>query len=227
MRIANKHNVDLTRKTYNKEPIKKFFIVTEGDNTEQQYFNGIDMNKEEIGINSLIEICLLENEEDEHGHSHPIKKLENFTKLLKNEDKDIVYYPEIDRVCFVVDRDPKNFFTDQFFEFVKKTGESGYEVYISNPTFELFLLMHDDRIFELDREEMLRNDYTTPSKQKRFLEKKIKEFFGFEKQHIKFDKLKNNIDKAIRNEKQFEENVFELEKNLGSNVGKLLEEMKK
>lgn len=225
MRVANEHNADLTRKSLDKEPIRKFFIIPEGDNTEQQYFNGIDKNREEIGINSLIEICLLENEEDEHGQSHPLRKLENFNKFLNQSDA--VYDSEIDKVCFVVDRDPKNFFTNQFFEFVKKTGESGYEVYISNPTFELFLLMHDDRIFELDREEMLKNDYTTPAKKKRFLTKILKDFFECEKEKIKFEKFKDNIDKAIKNEKEFEENVFELENKLGSNVGKLLEEMKK
>lgn len=225
MRIANEHNVNLERKSSDKLPIKKYFIVTEGDRTEQQYFKGIDENKEEIGINSLIEICLLKNEEDEQGQSHPLKKLENFNKSLDNEN--IVYYPEIDRVCFMVDRDPKTFFKNQFFEFVKKTGESGYEVYISNPTFELFLLMHDDRILNLNREELLKNDYITKAKNKRYLEKLLSEFFGCQKTNIKFGKFKNKIDNAINNEKEFEESVFELESKLGSNVGKLIDEMRK
>lgn len=167
---------------------------------------------------------MLENDENEKGHSHPLKKLENFEKMLKNNDN-IVYYPEIDEVCFVVDRDPKSFFKYQFLEFLKKTKEKGYSIYISNPTFELFLLMHDDRIFELDRDEMLENAYI--SKNKRFLEKKVKEFFNCKKEKIDFDKFKNNIDKAIKNESKFEEDEFELENKLGSNVGNLLKDMRK
>lgn len=222
MRIANENGIDLERKHSNKLPLKKYFIVTEGDKTEQQYFKGIDECKEELGINSLIEICVVENEEDEHGHSHPLKKLTNFKNSI--EEEKFMYYNGLDKVYFIIDRDPKNFFPDQFEEFLKKCLESGYYVCISNPTFEVFLLMHSDRVFELDNDEMLKNEYVTASE--RFLEKKLKEFFDCKKTKLNFNNFKFNIDKAIINEKSFSEDIRDLKDNLGSNVGKLIEDMK-
>lgn len=225
MRVANENGVDLVRKSSSKNPLSKYLIVAEGDNTEPLYFKGIDENRDEIGINSLIQICLVENEEEENGHSHPLKKLDNFEKSLNDEK--IVYYPEIDKVCFLVDRDPQNFFPDQYEAFLKMVLERGYYVYISNPTFEIFLLMHDDRILEEDREKLLKNEFTTAGKNERLLEKKLREFFACKKNCLNFDKFKSNIDRAIKNEKNFEEDIRGLKEKLGSNVGKLIEDMRK
>ena len=95
---------------------------------------------------------------------------------------------------------------------------------ISNSTFEFFLIMHDDKIFDLDKKEMLENR-RTKRRSKRFLELKLSEIFGCNKKNIDFEKFKPNIKKAIKNEKQFCEDVDKLKDELGSNVGKLLDSM--
>lgn len=217
MREASK----LERTSLGLNPKSKYYIIPEGEKTEIQYFLGVRDNAVQININSLIEVIPIENDEDELGQSHPLRKIKNFNEDIENNR--FLYDKEIDKVCFVVDRDPQNFSKEQYDEFLRKCEEYNYKVFISNPTFELFLLMHDDKIFELDKKEMLENRKVSTTK--RFLEIKLSEFFGCNKKNLNFEKFKPNIRKAIDNEKSFEENLNSLKNNLGSNVGRLLDEM--
>ena len=220
MRIVNENGVNLERPKGNEEPKSKYYIISEGDNTEIQYFCGIRNNSEDLNIKSLIEIVPVENDEDEEGQSHPKRKLDNFNKSL-GEGK-FTYKANFDKAIFVIDRDPQNLSKEQLDEFIKKCEKDGYYVCLSNPTFELFLLMHDDKVFDLDRQEMLENRRET-RRSKRFLEVKLSEIFECNKRNIDFEKFKPNIKKAIKNEKQFCEKLDGLKNELGSNVGILLD----
>ena len=217
MREASK----LERTSLGLNPKSKYYIIPEGEKTEIQYFLGIRDNAREININSLIEVIPIENDDEELGQSHPIRKITNFNEDIENNK--FLYDKEIDKVCFVIDRDPQNFSEQQYDNFLKMCKDYNYKVYVSNPTFELFLLMHDDKIFDIDKTAMLENRRVSNSK--RFLEVKLSETFGCNKKNINFEKFKVNIKKAINNEKQFEENLINLKHNLGSNVGTLLDEM--
>ena len=217
MREASK----LERTSLGLNPKSKYYIIPEGEKTEIQYFLGIRDNAREININSLIEVIPIENDDEELGQSHPIRKITNFNEDIENNK--FLYDKEIDKVCFVIDRDPQNFSEQQYDNFLKMCKDYNYKVYVSNPTFELFLLMHDDKIFDIDKRAMLENRRVSNSK--RFLEVKLSEIFGCNKKNINFEKFKVNIKKAINNEKKFEENLFDLKDNLGSNVGTLLDEM--
>ena len=219
MRIASK----LVRTSREWEPKSKYYIVPEGEKTEIQYFCGIRDNADELNIKSLIDIIPVENDEDEQGQSHPKEKIQNFNKDLQNGK--FTFDKELDKVCFVVDRDPQNFKEEQFDEFKHECEKYGYKFYITNPAFEFFLLLHSDEIFKFDEKEMLKNERQGPRRGKRFLEIKLSEVFGCSKKNIDFEKFKPNIRKAINNEKQFCEELEELKNNLGSNVGKLLDSM--
>ena len=222
MRIVNENGVNLERPKGNEEPKSKYYIIPEGDNTEIQYFCGIRDNSEELNIKQIIEIIPVENEDEEHGQSHPKRKLDNFNKSIADEK--FIYNENFDKAFFVIDRDPQNFSEEQLNEFIENCNKDGYFVCLSNPTFELFLLMHDDKIFDLDRRKMLENKRSNRGG-KRFLEIKLSEIFGCNKRNIDFKKFLPNIKKAIKNEKKFCEGLEKLKNELGSNVGKLLNEM--
>ena len=217
MREASK----LERTSLGLNPKSKYYIIPEGEKTEIQYFLGVRDNAREININSLIEVIPIENDDEELGQSHPLRKISNFNEDIENNK--FLYDKEIDKVCFVIDRDPQNFSEQQYKDFLQMCEKYNYKVYVSNPTFELFLLMHDDKILSMEKTKMLENRKVSNSK--RFLEVKLSEIFGCNKKNINFDKFKPNIKKAINNEKQFEENLINLKDNLGSNVGTLLDEM--
>ena len=221
MRIVNEKGLNLERKKGNKEPKSIYYIVTEGDKTELQYFAGINKNREKIGIKPLVEIITIENEENEFGQSHPLRKIENFNKSLENDK--FTYSKEIDKVCFIVDRDKRNFKDYQYDDFVQKCNKYGYFPYISNPTFEIFLLMHSNKIFEFEEKDLLENKKV--NRNKKFLEIHLSNIFACNKRNIYFDNFRNRIKTAIKNEKEFCEDINELKYKLGSNVGILINEM--
>lgn len=217
MRISSK----LKRTSLGREPKSKYYIVTEGDNTEQTYFIGINDSRDLLNINPLIQIITIENDESEHGISHPLRKLEMFKRDI---DNNIFTYDEnIDKVCFIVDRDPKNFKEDQYNRFLEMCEQYNYFAYVSNPTFEFFLLLHSDTVFKINKKDMFENRKITGKK--RFLEVEVSKIFGCNKSNIKFEKFKDSVKIAIQNEKEFEEDIYLLKDRLGSNVGKLLKEL--
>lgn len=103
MREASK----LERTSLGLNPKSKYYIIPEGEKTEIQYFLGIRDNAREININSLIEVIPIENDDEELGQSHPIRKINNFNEDIENNK--FLYDKEIDKVCFVIDRNPQNF----------------------------------------------------------------------------------------------------------------------
>ena len=206
------------RKSNNKEFTKFCFIVPEGDVTEIRYFEGLKNNSEYLHLNKLIKLSIIENEQDEFGQSHLKRKIENFEASVKEGKID--YDKDVDTVVFVFDRDPQNFKENQYDTYVEKCCEKGYILCISNPTFELFLLMHDNQIFTLDRKMMLEN---RKQSSKRFLELQVEKFFHHNKRNLNFDIYKSKIKTAIKNEKEFCEDLIDLKNQLGSNVGKFID----
>lgn len=217
MRISGK----LERTTSKKEPKTKYYIIPEGDKTEIKYFCGVRDSREELHIKPIIEIIPIENDETEHGQSHPIRKLKNFNEDLEHDK--FLLDEEIDKVYFVVDRDVQNFKEEQLEDFINECNKYKYNICLSNPTFELFLLMHDDQVLNLDKYKMLENKKVSGSK--RFLEIELSRIFGCNKRNLRFNLFKCKIEKAIENEKNFCEELEQLKTNLGSNVGKLIDSM--
>ncbi|UUX91229.1 RloB family protein [Methanoplanus endosymbiosus] len=101
-----------------------------------------------------------------------------------------------------------------------------WQLYVSNPCFELWILMHLSVIHELDRNKMYENRKI--NRNKCFLEAEVKkELPEYRKNNLPFERLIDKVEDAIINEHLFCENPDELEFNLGSNVGLLLTELKK
>ncbi len=64
------------------EAVKKYFLVFEGDETEVQYFEGIHLHRDEIGISPLIEIRPLLRSYNEQGWSNPKKLLNRVMEYI-------------------------------------------------------------------------------------------------------------------------------------------------
>lgn len=209
--------VIMIEKRNNREFNKFCFIVSEGDVTEIRYFEGLKNNSECLHLNKLIKLTIIENEEDEVGQSHLKRKINNFEDSVK-EGK-INYDKDVDIAVFVFDRDPQNFKSEQYDTYLKLCREKGYKLCISNPTFELFLLMHDDKIFNLDRKKMLEN---CKENSKRYLELQVENFFHHNKRNLDFAIYKDKIKTAIKNEQEFCEDLYGLKEELGSNVAQFI-----
>ena len=302
-----------TRISKEDRTIKKYFLVFEGNRTEEIYFNAINELKDKIGINPLIEIISIERTYTEEGWSNPKKILEQLLKdleeiengkisyktlvdkiieiimedekisskilkeissekmienikndiesldnivenveedcefllnmiikklfltieeipniletVLKNiENKQITYSEDIDKMCFIVDRDKKSFKEEQYNYVKEECKKKNFKLYVTNPCFEFWLLLHFDEVHLINKEELLENKRA--SSKVRFVESELKKYFPYNKNKYNAELLIEKIDLAIENEKKFCENIEELKDKLGSNIGLLIKELK-
>ncbi len=102
-------------------------ISAEGRRTERHYFKSLVPEQ-----TSRIHVILTENENNE---SSPDRVLERLKEYLK---QDMAYDKDLDYACIVVDVDQHAQLTNA----CKESVESGYEALVSNPCFELWLVLH-------------------------------------------------------------------------------------
>ena len=57
---------------------KKYFLVYEGKETEEIYFEGVNQNRSMIGINPLIELVPVVRSYSEEGWSNPKKIVDRY-----------------------------------------------------------------------------------------------------------------------------------------------------
>jgi len=151
--------------------------------------------------------------------------------IIKNigdalNEQSIPYSPEIDKICLIVDRDPLSFTSSQF-DYVKNTCDANnVQLYISNPGFELWLLMHSEKFGTLVDDLKNKFNAVEPQEFQDYVEDLLKkEFSGFNKSKFKASAFMQQINTAIANEKYFSEDSETLKDNLGTNVGLLIQEM--
>lgn len=159
-----------------------------------------------------------------------VKFIEDKMDLTKQIDKiveyineqQILYIEDWDYICLIIDRDKGNIKPEQYLQIIEKCKEKKIRLFVSNPTFEFWLLLHSEEVFKYSQDELLANKKTH---RKRFLEKILSEVFeGYKKENINADRFMPYIRTAIANEKKFCEDIMALQENLGSNVGILLAE---
>ena len=148
--------------------------------------------------------------------------LETILKNIKNEQ--ITYSEDIDKMCLIVDRDKKSFKEEQYNYVKEECKKKNFKLYVTNPCFEFWLLLHFDEVHLINKEELLENKRA--SSKVRFVESELKKYFPYNKNKYNAELLIEKIDLAIENEKKFCENVEELKDKLGSNIGLLIKELK-
>ena len=153
--------------------------------------------------------------------------MSNVTDILNNYE--ITFDKEIDYLCLVVDRDPESFTEFQFDDVLKTCKQNNFEFLISNQNFELWLLLHFDDIHDLDNEKLLKNEKINPGSKSsiRFIPNELRKCLGtYKKSRYDVTLLIKNIDKAIKNEKNYCESLPELKNELGSNIGVFIEKLR-
>ena len=138
----------------------------------------------------------------------------------------ITYDPDYDKLCLITDRDKQSFKEDQYDYVLETCKQKGYCFYVTNPCFELWILLHYNEVFNYNRDDLLENKKERVKAKKRFIEKQLSILMsGYNKDNLDFEKLIDKVGTAINNEKHFCEDSVELKNSLGSNVGLLLSEM--
>ena len=142
------------------------------------------------------------------------------------ENGGITYDKTLDKICLIVDRDKDSFVSGQYKYVVDKCKECGFMLCVSNPCFEFWLLLHFDEVLSLDKDKLLNNPKMNAKR--RYAEYSLKIVYpGYRKSSYCAERFVKNIDIAIENEKKFCEDINELEHTVGSNIGVLIEEMRR
>lgn len=197
-----------------KREIKKYFS-NQNKNLDQE-FKKNDMNNIKKIIEEVMD-CL----KDIANLSHIIPNLENY---ILNQN--VVYDSEIDTINLIVDRDKDSFTSNQYNYVLNKCNKHNIDFYLTNPCFEFWLLLHFDDVYNLDKDKLLQNKKLSTNRTYAHGEL-CKIVQGYKKNDIKFESYVNNIDNAILNQKKFCEDIHELEYKIGTNLGNLINKLRK
>jgi hypothetical protein len=121
------------------EDTRRYFVIaSEGADTERIYFEGLQAKIIEQGIlDRLIKIEFLtrhKQERTQSAHSKVIKELDKYKKTYRLDERDEMW--------LVIDRDKQNNPIKNIAAISQLCEQKGYFMALSNPNFELWLLLH-------------------------------------------------------------------------------------
>ena len=165
-------------------------IAAEGECTEKIYFEAL----KEYAHNSRVHIKILERDEENKHNSSPEYVLEQLTQY-KSENP----IEEDDELWLVIDKDR---WTDKSIRVVAQrcAQDSIYHLALSNPCFELWLILHKVDVFlesEAEKAKMLDNKRSGKNG-KTYLKRKMKALLGsYNEAHYDTDQLVPYVADAI------------------------------
>ena len=195
------------------EPFRKYVFICEGAHTEVWYFRKLIDLRKRLGIHPLIDIRLWEKTEGDQDITYP-KKLIEFAEARK-ADAELAF-------------DRNHIFSAKVtgYEGVVSLGEQyGDLLGITNPNFELYLLLHFTGAYEEDilpnAERLLRNEKVGNMRlsyslllTRTGINSKTNEAIG---------DLAEKVETAIEQEKHLNQDVHACLGRLTSNIGSLIE----
>jgi len=143
--------------------------------------------------------------------------------FLEIQRDDIVFDKEIDDVCLIVDRDKGSFFEHQYDAVCNDCLQAGYRLFVTNPCFEFFLLLHKTDGKEYSQRELLDNKKV---KKKTFAERKLKDYVtDYKKEKYSFESFEGEVEIALINAKHYATDLGDLKSLPGSNLPGLVQEL--
>lgn len=204
------------------EPFRKYFFICEGANTETFYFKRLIDLRKELGIHPLIDIRLWEKTDEDKNLSFA-KNLVVFAEKQKTiPDND--FDPERDKMVIVFDGDifeEKVQGYDELIAQIEKTDIAA----VSNPGFELYLLLHIDGGYE-QRIKGHEQEYLTMDEKGSYsyAYNVLLELTGMNaKKNSKIGNLADNVLMAIEQEKKINQDIHDIKGKVSSNIGKIIE----
>lgn len=204
------------------EPFRKYFFICEGANTETFYFKKLIDIRKDLGIHPLIDIRLWEKT----GEDRNLSFAKNLVKFAEKQ-KTIVengFDPDRDKMIIVFDGDifeEKVQGYDELVNSIEKTDIAA----ISNPGFELFLLLHIGGSYEKyikgHEAEFLRPDEKNKYS---YAYKMLLEATGINaKKNPDIGNLAENVILAIEQERLINQDIHQIKGRISCNIGLIIE----
>ena len=143
--------------------------------------------------------------------------------FLEIQRDDIVFDKEIDDVCLIVDRDKGSFFDHQYDIVNKGCALAGYRLFVTNPCFEFFLLLHKTTAKQYSQQELIDN---VKVNNQTFVERKLKNYVkGYKKEKYSFESFQDDVETVLINTKNYASGLDDLKSLPGSNLSELIQEL--
>ncbi|ROO77324.1 RloB family protein [Vibrio crassostreae] len=210
----------------------KIVIAPEGVSTEVNYFLGIK-SKLSRRFEQLIEILVIKRGEQEDepeekdkaiGSSAPKQVLDYAESYIQSLDT--LFNKNMDSLTLVLDKD--RWSDKQLSEVYQLCNQKDYELLVSNPAFELWLLLHHCDVSSLDAElqEKIFKNKGIPKKQAAFLKEYLKEHVnGFDYKNLNIDDFYPLIENAIANAEKLDRPEKGWPNELGTTVDQLIKKL--
>ena len=187
------------------KPYRKYFFICEGANTETFYFQKLIDLRKELGIHPLIDICLWQKTGKDKDLSYA-NDLVEFAMNQKNEKNG--FDKEVDKVVVVFDADVFEEKVQGYDKLIEQIEESDIAA-VTNPGFELFLLLHIKDSYENEikghEAEFLQKDQKGSYKHAYTV---LRDLTGMNaKRNSNIGDLANNVLYAISQEKHINQNI--------------------
>jgi hypothetical protein len=185
-----------------------FIIATEGNLTEKLYFEGFNEKAHELGIKDRVIVEVLDRDDT--------KSAPQYVKELLDEYKH-EYGVESEELWMVIDRDRQNTSREFLIELVHTCKEACYNIALTNPCFEFWLLLHVADINQYTPEVLFQN--AKVNSKRRFIDRELScQLGGYDKTKLKFEKFQPHLRTAIAQAELFAVEVHEIIDALGTNL---------
>jgi len=223
----------LERNIGTRKPRKKIFIAFEGINTEPDYFHMLEKQTRDME-DRKIDIFPVDRAREDAGESHPILVRDGMIDYYNNQIKEY-YNEDLDSLWIVIDIDkhfkPKDDKTakeiyTEYLSTLETKDKVKIDVAITNPSFELWLMLHyktaEDIDANFDLNEIKKNKKI--SKNNSYIKSKLNIIRSEDKTRKSIDNYYNHIEDAIKNSsssllKKTNNDLFE---SVGTTVSDLL-----
>lgn len=203
------------------EPFRKYYFICEGANTETFYFEKLIDLRKELGIHPLIDIRLWEKTEGDKNISFA-KNLAAFAKVQKSLEEN-EFDSDRDKMIIVFDGDIFEEKVQGYDELIASIEEHDIAA-VSNPGFELFLLLHIDGSFEKYIQGHEVDFLTMVDGKYPYAYNALLDATGMNaKKNPNIGNLAENVMIAIRQEKLINQDIHQLKGKVSSNIGLIIE----
>ncbi len=176
---------------------KLYVVATEGEKCERRYFE--ELASEDYFYNSRVHVEVLVSIDGRSSPRDVIKLLDKFKKEYRIR--------EDDELWLVIDRDKQSWGIEQIKEVAQSSNQKGYYFGLSNPCFELWILLHLTEIKEYSesqKKDLFENKKVNKNRTK--LESEIIRLNGsYNKSNPDLAKIIPNVQNAIEQAKQIDQ----------------------
>lgn len=208
------------------DPYCKYYFIAEGANTEKFYFEKLIDERKRLGFKDTIDIRFLEKTEDDRHISYPAHLIKYAERLKKTGE--IEFDDKQDKMVVIFDADIFEKKVRNFQELLRDKSISSIYA-ITNPAFELFLLLHIENSFE----EIIGPNYSLILENQKVQGKTpvyniLLEKTGMNAKHNPdIGNLALKIDVAIEQEKKINQDISDCKGKLTSNIAQIISGIKR